>query len=135
MLALWLSILLSTILVFLMSAVLHMALRYHQTDYARLPDEDRAREALRSVPPGDYHVPHAKGMAELSNPEMLKKFEDGPVGLLTIRSSGSPSAMMNSLTVESLVVKTSSSPAWFCRSSVLSTMICGLTGLPLASSS
>jgi hypothetical protein len=95
MLALWLPILLSTILVFLMSAVLHMALRYHQTDYARVPDEDRVREALRSVPPGNYHVPHANGMSELSNPEMVKKFEDGPVGLLTMRSSGSPSAMMN----------------------------------------
>jgi hypothetical protein len=95
MLALWLPILLSTILVFLMSAVLHMLLRYHRSDYAGVPDEKRVREALRHIPPGDYHLPHAEAMSELGKPEMIKKFEDGPVGILTIRPTGSPSAMMN----------------------------------------
>ena len=95
MLALWLPILLSTILVFVMSAVLHMVLKYHQTDYAGLPDEEKARAALSGVAPGDYMLPHAESFAELAKPEMLEKFEKGPVAIVTVRPAGSPSAAMN----------------------------------------
>jgi len=47
--ALWLSILLSVVIVFLASAIMHMALSYHKSDYRKLPDEDRVTDALRSA--------------------------------------------------------------------------------------
>ena len=37
--ALWLPILASAVLVFVMSSIVHMALGYHKTDYKSLPDE------------------------------------------------------------------------------------------------
>jgi len=39
--ALWLPILLSAIIVFVASSVMHMLLPYHRSDYRQLPEEDR----------------------------------------------------------------------------------------------
>ncbi len=38
--ALWLPILLSSIIVFVVSSIIHMLLPWHKSDYARVPDED-----------------------------------------------------------------------------------------------
>ena len=45
--ALWLPILLSTVIVFFASFIMHMVLAYHKSDYRKLPDEDRVPFALR----------------------------------------------------------------------------------------
>ena len=57
--ALWLPIVLSAIIVFVASSIIHMVLPYHRSDYQRLPDEDRVLAAIRtaSVKPGMYHFP------------------------------------------------------------------------------
>src|SRR5882724_9581192 len=57
--ALWLPILLSAIIVFVASSILHMVLPYHRSDYQRLPDEDRLLSAMRAagVKRGMYHFP------------------------------------------------------------------------------
>ena len=57
--SLWLPVLLSSVIVFLASFVLHMALPWHKNDYLRVPDEENVRAALRpfAIPPGDYMVP------------------------------------------------------------------------------
>ena len=47
--ALWLPILLSAIIVFVASSVMHMLLPYHRTDYRQLPEEDRLLTALRGA--------------------------------------------------------------------------------------
>src|SRR5207244_11271656 len=47
--ALWLPILLSAIIVFVASSIMHMLLPYHRSDYQRLPDEDKLLVALRSA--------------------------------------------------------------------------------------
>ena len=60
--ALWLPILLSAVIVFIASSILHMALSVHKTDYRRLPDEERVMDALRGagVTPGRvYYFPFA----------------------------------------------------------------------------
>ena len=69
-----------------------MVLRYHNSDYAQLPAEEDVRAAMRkaSVGPGNYQFPYASSMADLGKPEMLAKFGQGPVGLLTIIPSGPP---------------------------------------------
>ena len=50
--ALWLPILLSAVFVFIVSAIIHMVLKYHNSDYRRLPNEDEVRAALRKRQPG-----------------------------------------------------------------------------------
>ena len=57
--SLWLPILLSAVMVFVASSIIHMALPYHRTDYRKLPAEDEVMDALRKVgiPPADYMMP------------------------------------------------------------------------------
>lgn len=54
LIALWLPILLSAVIVFVASSIMHMVLPYHRSDYRKLPDEDRVTDALRNggVSPG-----------------------------------------------------------------------------------
>ena len=89
---LWLPILLSAVVVFVASSLVHMALKYHKNDYAKLQNEDAVVEALRrnNVGPGDYMFPHCGEQANMKNPEMQKKFEKGPIGLLYVRPNGMP---------------------------------------------
>ncbi len=90
--ALWLPILLSAVIVFVASSIIHMALPIHKSDYRKLPDEDKVTDALRStgVTPGRVYVFPYCSMKDMKSPEVQEKFKRGPVGLLTIRPSGAP---------------------------------------------
>lgn len=90
--ALWLPILLSAVLVFLASSVIHMVLGYHATDFGPVPGEDRVMEVLREegVQPGQYVLPHAADREAMASEAYLEKSERGPVGLLTVMESGPP---------------------------------------------
>jgi nucleoside recognition membrane protein YjiH len=90
--ALWLPILLSAVIVFVASSIIHMVLPIHKSDYRQLPDEDRVLDALRAagVTPGPvYHFPHCTHK-EMKSPETVERFKRGPVGLLTVMRSGAP---------------------------------------------
>src|ERR1700731_1947260 len=90
--ALWMPILLSAVIVFVASSILHMVLPYHKSDYRKLPEEDRVVDALRTagVTPGPvYHFPHTTHK-DMKSPEVAEKFKRGPVGLLTVIPSGPP---------------------------------------------
>jgi hypothetical protein len=90
--ALWLPILLSAVIVFVASSILHMLLPFHRSDYRKLPDEDKVLDALRSagVTPGPmYILPHCDHK-NMKTAETVEKFKRGPVGLLQIRPSGAP---------------------------------------------
>jgi hypothetical protein len=96
--ALWLPILLSTVIVFFASAIMHMVLAYHKSDYRQLPDEDRVTGAMRSagVTRGPaYFFPYFS-FKEMKSAPMIEKMKCGPVGLLTVLPS-SPPAMGKSL--------------------------------------
>ncbi|NOT09842.1 MAG: hypothetical protein HOP28_16740 [Gemmatimonadales bacterium] len=84
--ALWLPIVLSAVFVFLLSSVIHMGPFWHRSDYPRVPNEDKVRDALRplAIPPGDYMVPRPTSGAEMSSPEFLDKVKQGPVLMLTV---------------------------------------------------
>lgn len=88
---LWLPILLSAVIVFVASSILHMVLPYHKSDYKKLPDEDKVRAALRGagLTPGLYHFPHCTHK-EMNSPEVVEKFKEGPVGFVTVFPSGPP---------------------------------------------
>ena len=68
--ALWLPILLSAVLVFVASSIIHMVLPYHKNDMLKVPNEDDVVEAVRraNVPPGDYGAPHPGSMAGMKDP-------------------------------------------------------------------
>jgi hypothetical protein len=95
--ALWLAILLSGVIVFIASAVIHMVLPYHRSDYRKVPNEDRVMGALRAehLAPADYMFPHAGGPEGMRNPAMIEKFKQGPIGILTVLPSGAPSMTKN----------------------------------------
>lgn len=93
--SLWLPILLSAVIVFIVSAIIHMVLPYHRSDFAKVPNEDAAMDALRPVPPGDYMMPHVSGPAEMKNPAIIEKAKRGPVAVLTVLPSGPPAMGKN----------------------------------------
>lgn len=88
--ALWLPILLSAVVVFAASSVIHMLLSWHKTDFAKVPDEEKFRQTVGglAIPPGDYCVPHAGSMEEMKSPEFAAKQEKGPVMMFTVIPSG-----------------------------------------------
>jgi hypothetical protein len=90
--ALWLPILLSAVIVFVASSVIHMVMPIHKGDYRKLPDEDRVLEALQSagVSAGrGYRFPYANPK-EMKLPETIEKFKRGPSGMLTVMPSCVP---------------------------------------------
>jgi hypothetical protein len=87
--ALWLPIVVSAVIVFVASSIMHAVLHYHEGDCKKLPDEDKAREALRGVPRGLYIIPYATHKT-MKSPEMLEKYVKGPVGMLTVFPNGLP---------------------------------------------
>ena len=89
---LWMPILASAAAVWVVSAILHMMLPLHKSDYVGMPGEAEILEALRSnnISVGEYMFPHAKSMSELGDPEMIEKYKRGPVGIMTIFPSGPP---------------------------------------------
>lgn len=89
---LWLPIVLSAVIVFVASAIIHMVLKYHQGDYQALPEEERVLAAMREagVEPGHYAFPHADP-SRMKEPDVVARFERGPRGLMTVVPSGPPS--------------------------------------------
>src|SRR5438105_9595404 len=91
--ALLLPILLSAVIVFVASSIIHMVLKYHVTDYRQLPEEDKLLATLRpaGLTPGLYHFPYCSHK-DMNSPAMQEKFKQGPVGFLTLYPNG-PVAM------------------------------------------
>ncbi len=92
LLALWLPILLSAVVVFVISTLVHMVLKWHASDYTGLANEDAVRDAIRAgnPAPGLYVVPHCKEMKDMGSEAMKKKYQEGPVVHFTLRPNGTP---------------------------------------------
>jgi hypothetical protein len=86
--ALWLPVILSAIVVFIASSVIHMALPWHNKDFRRFPAEDDALDSLRKLglEPGDYAAPMAENMAAMNSDEYKAKVAKGPQVMLTVLS-------------------------------------------------
>lgn len=85
-------VLVSAVLVFVASSIMHMLLPYHRSDWRKLPNEDELLEALRrfDIAPGDYMAPHAGGPEGMKRPEFVEKMTKGPIVLLTLALGGPP---------------------------------------------
>jgi hypothetical protein len=89
--ALWLPILVSAVIVFLVSSVIHMATPWHKSDISGVPDEDGLLGTFRSLGlrAGDYCAPYARSMEHMKSAEFAKKMADGPIVLFTVSPGGS----------------------------------------------
>jgi hypothetical protein len=117
LLSLALPILVSAVIVFVASSIMHMVLTYHRSDLKKLAREDEVLDALRrlNIPPGDYVVPCAGSPANMKKPEFIEKMNKGPIVLMTVAPGGPPS-MGTSLT------------QWFLYSVLVSTFAAYVTG-------
>lgn len=92
LLALWMPIVAAAVFVFVLSSVLHMALKYHASDYRPLPREAETLAALRAagLTPGTYNFPYCASHQEMGSAAMTEKWRTGPVGTMTVLPSGPP---------------------------------------------
>ena len=106
--ALWLPIIVSAVLVFVASSVIHMVLGYHRNDYRKLPSEDAVMESLQQhdLPPGDYMVPHISDPKVMEDPAFKAKMEKGPLGFFTVVSDWAMGTSLLQWFVYCLVVST-----------------------------
>ena len=90
--SLWLPIIVSALVIYLASWLLHMLVGHHRHDLQRLPQEDTLLDALRAaqIPPGDYMGPHLSAPAQMRDPAWLEKRRRGPVVLLTLSAGAEP---------------------------------------------
>lgn len=92
LLSLWLPILLSAVIVFIVSSILHMVFTYHENDFKKIPDEEIIMDDLRkySVPPGEYMMPNAGSYKASKTPEFAEKLNKGPVAIISVMPGGQP---------------------------------------------
>lgn len=83
---LWLPIVASAAAVWIASAMAWMALPHHKHDQKQLPDEAAFTTALRALklPPGNYGFPHCEHNAQRKDPEFVKRFTEGPTGIMSL---------------------------------------------------
>lgn len=119
--ALWLPIVVSAVLVFIASAIAWMVLPHHRSDYQKLPGEAGLLDAIRKqkVAPGQYVFP-CIDMKEMSKPDNVKRYQEGPVGFMTVRQPGPPGM------TKQLIL-------WFIFLIVVSIFVAYLTGRTVAS--
>ena len=93
--ALIIPILVSAVVVFIASSIIHMVLPYHRTDLRKVPaqQEGEVLELLRrwNLPPGDYAVPHAGSPAGMKDPAFVEKMKRGPLVFMTLAPGTAPS--------------------------------------------
>ncbi len=119
---LWLPIVLSAVIVFVVSSIIHMVLPWHKNDYPMVPDQDKLLDALRpfNLPPGDYMLPRAANMADMKTDAFKAKMQRGPVLMMTVMPNGQ-NFMGSSLAL------------WFLYSLVVSFFSAYITGRALPS--
>lgn len=90
LLDLWMPMLVSAVIVFIASSIIHMGPFWHKNDYPAVPDEGGVMDALRpfNIAPGDYMMPRCGAGAEMKSPEYMEKLKRGPVMLMTVLPNG-----------------------------------------------
>ena len=115
--ALWLPIVASSVLVFIASSFVHIALPWHKNDYPAVPNQDKIIEALRpfAIPPGDYMIPRPASRREMASAEFAEKLKSGPVMVATVFPNGMMSMGRNFV-------------LWFVYLLVIATLSGGIAG-------
>jgi hypothetical protein len=88
--SLWLPVVLSAVVVFLASSIVHMVLGYHAADFKKVPDEDALQDSFRrlGIAPGDYGVPKPDSRQGMKDPAYVAKVSKGPIVFMTVMPGG-----------------------------------------------
>jgi hypothetical protein len=72
LLDLWMPIVLGTVLAWIASAMIHIALKYHNSDYKQLSNEDEVMAAVRKGSPGlgVHTFPYCIDMSQMQDEGM-----------------------------------------------------------------
>ena len=91
-LQLWLPIIAGGLLAWIASGVIHMVIKYHNSDYNELSNEDEVMDAVRKGNPSPkmYTVPFCSDMKKMGEDSMQKKFAEGPVAMIAVMPNGMP---------------------------------------------
>ena len=118
--SLWLPIVVSAVIVFIVSSIIHMVTPFHKGDLKALPREDDVMNALRpfGIQHGDYGMPHAGSTENMKSAAFREKMRKGPVAFMTFRVPGEMN--MNSALI-----------LWFLHSIVISFFTAYVTGVAL----
>src|SRR5437762_2739889 len=83
---LWLPIVLAAAVIWVVSAIVWMALPHHKQDFIALPDEDGFMDYLRrsGIKPGNYVFPDFRGREAMKSAKTEKALKEGPVGHLSL---------------------------------------------------
>lgn len=83
---LWVPILISTVVLFVLSFTAWVILPHHFNDYQRLPNEQQFMDAIgpMNLPSGNYMFPYADSKADQGTPEFAEKYKAGPRGTIQI---------------------------------------------------
>ena len=89
---LWLPIVAGGLLVWLASGLIHMALKYHDSDYMQLSNEEEVAAALGNGSPGVgvHSMPYCTDMSKMKDEAMQQRFKDGPIAFITVFPNGMP---------------------------------------------
>jgi hypothetical protein len=94
---LWLPVILSSVIVFIISSIIHMSPLWHKNDFPKVPYEDKIMDAMRqfNIPQGEYLIPRAANTKEMRSTEFMEKIKKGPVMIITIRPNSLPQMAKN----------------------------------------
>jgi hypothetical protein len=83
---LWLPIVLSAVVVWVLSFLFWAVLPFHHKDWKTLPDEAAVTGFIRGagIAPGNYAFPNCTSAAQKKDPEFQKKWKEGPSGTLAV---------------------------------------------------
>lgn len=79
----WMPIVVSAVILFIASSLIHMALPIHKGEWKALPDEDRLLDAVRGVPSGHYMFPFCE-VKDMKSPQVMEKIKNSPNGTIVI---------------------------------------------------
>ena len=82
--------LVSAVIVFITSSVIHMLTPWHAGDFQKIPNEGALLDALRpfNLAPGSYVGPRPSSMKDMGTPEFQEKARRGPRVMLRVMPNG-----------------------------------------------
>ena len=89
---LWMPILVGTGLAWIASGLIHMVIKYHNSDYQQLENEEAILDAVRGGEQkmGLHQFPYCGDMKNMNDEGVQAKFNKGPVGLMVFVPNGMP---------------------------------------------
>lgn len=99
---LWLPILVSAVVVFVLSAASHMVLPWRKNEWGRIAEAGALQAALRDLKPGLHVFPSSPDPKQQMSKEWMDKWAKGPSGWLTLAPPG-PISMGRNMALSFLV--------------------------------